>query len=246
MEELEVLLEKIRALRMDLSAEMQNPLGHHETRTVTRARMKDGGKVPSYHRDGYDPSDVIIEEEEVEEFVVPKGEQKFVPDSKRRADAKAELQKICDSSEWYSARCHAGFGLGYGDRMREIIGSWIPELRELLNGDNQTRARTFIDITELACVINLPYEVIPDLVNILESTSWRENGDSISKKEARALLEKEYKHSHQWRAELLGKALHYSRSRVWAHNHPVTVTLAAGSAAIISWYVIDNYLIKTL
>ena len=52
------------------------------------------------------------------------------PDIKKREDARAQLQRVYDSSEWYSGRYEAGKGLDIDEKVLEDKSmGWIEELR---------------------------------------------------------------------------------------------------------------------
>ncbi|MEW6621171.1 MAG: hypothetical protein AB1422_17870 [bacterium] len=117
MEPLEIILKKIEDLERDLSAEIvvQEESGHWEWRTDL--------KGPKYDEDFYEGEVWIIDRPRITE-----------PDTQRRETAKAELQKIRESSEWIAARYEARATLsGWGYvRIDDEVDLWFDELRKRL------------------------------------------------------------------------------------------------------------------
>ncbi len=146
-------LKEVEKVRMDLVATKENPNGHWETYQKPHHTMSDGGKIPSYHRDGYDPDDVVTTYTTERKFIVPKDEQEQVIDKEKRQAAKEKLKQIYESTVWYSVKYQAGLGLRKDDMP---LDAWISELNaDLYQGKKETnqnqdsRLDTLVDACKL-------------------------------------------------------------------------------------------------
>jgi len=237
MEALETVLRKIEDLKKDLYAEIviQKEEGHREPYWSR--------PTGSYHRDG-DPG-----EPDTERWVVDKPKIAN-PDKQKREAARTELQKIYDSSEWYSARYAAGKGLGLNtNQLSSQVERWVVALdrQRYLTIVTQEERSHFEshDVTEIVCdgystgsryetrvesecIIDQPKIEKPDI-------ETRKNADS----DLTALLKmlnystkrELYEHPDPYVRKIAATALGYSNLRVWAHEHPVTATVT-GIAAV--------------
>ena len=122
MESLEAELGKVSSLERDLSAEVivSPEEGHFEHRVYR--------KLTKEERDArYDLSDAF---EDV--WIIDKPEER-APDIQRRQSARAKLQQVYDSSEWYSARYVAGKVLNKEEEVSKLFPSWLQKLEEGLS-----------------------------------------------------------------------------------------------------------------
>ena len=121
MEPLEVVLRKVEDLRSDLSAEIvhQEEEGHYE---AVDPRY---GYNQEFARRGLKKERWVLDKARIAE-----------PDTKKREVAKVELQKVYDSSEWYSARYTAGVALKVNtEELDEQIRSWLRDLERKLEAE---------------------------------------------------------------------------------------------------------------
>ncbi len=115
MESLETELRRIAELRGDLSASLiiQEERGHDEV-----IPGSDRGSGPCSFDKVWDYQ-YVVDQPEITE-----------PDTAKRESARALLQDIYDSSEWYSARYAAGWALGKD--LNDQFELWIETLKERL------------------------------------------------------------------------------------------------------------------
>jgi len=195
MEPLEVVLRKIEDLRIDLSAVIviQEEEGHSGTVQKKRARIT--------YAD-VDPWDVEYEEG----WIIDKPAVKE-PDMKKRQVARQALQKVYDSSNWYSACYSAGIALEFPDgkyyrgrsKVDSEVESWFNELNNQI-GSQEPETR---------------FKAIKDSIYLHRIRQT--NGFPIRLLEQ--LLKKAYKGSaNKTMTEEIGKELDYSPLRVWFHN----------------------------
>ena len=109
MERLEDVLSHVESLKDDLTANIQDEKGRWEEVITGGSR---GGNC-------YSGEDVY--------FI----NQEAIPNTEKREAARKELQKLYDSSEWYSARYNAGKSLELD--VDSQLESWIDNLRKNLH-----------------------------------------------------------------------------------------------------------------
>ena len=178
MDTLEVILKKIDTLKRDLPEEFveQEETGH--TARVT-------------HTDGYTETSGggYWNDYETEEWVVDQPRIAHANPPEKREAARAELQRLYDSSDWYGIRYAAGMILGMN--IKNQFELWTETLK---------KQRGLSDIT--------------------------------ARKKANQDLKHMYKKLDDVNHRLIaGKALGYSNSRIWAHEHPIKAT-AMGIAIV--------------
>lgn len=156
MEQLEAVLNKIKNLKNDLSANLKEEEGHFHT--VVGGMAARGCHVSGYDKQNY----------EEEEWVVDKS---AVPDTNKRELARKQLQQIYESSDWYSARYYSGLIIWEYDEVNKLerrlnepdisvitqrlrlepnkqIEPWIREIEKRINNSDEKTAIEAIDDTK--------------------------------------------------------------------------------------------------
>lgn len=232
MESLEIALEKIEELRRDLSAVIvvKAEEGHYESSSGACIHKHYGGG-DSY---GY----WFSCECEADRWIVDKP-RILKPDTEKREARKSQLQQIYDLSERYSARYVAGRNLGKSNaKLDSQIDSWIVGLNERINatitvmkdvevegsrGERRGSRGSYYNSGS-------SYEYIPGY----EQQPFIEPNEDVridAVRDAEKLLKlsrnqkiKELLNESYWRNELnevrkeAGKALGYSKPRIWVHE----------------------------
>jgi len=149
---------------------------------------------------------------------------------------KEELEEIYAGSEWYSARYAAGKALGKIES-NGVITTWLEELTNemsaTLRGRWDYRTRLVGPDEEIFIITDKGNDIKPN--NKLRD-------------KARTDLKFLYNNlPNKYHRERAGAILGYSRFRIWAHEHPVTATLAGSAATTMVFgliYTAAEYLAK--
>lgn len=227
---LEDVLRKVEDLRRDLSAEIvvKEEEGHFEDR-------EDRGGPGDEGRNLYS-SDLIPV------WIVDHPKIAH-PDIKKREAAKLQLQQIYDSSEWYSVKYIISHSVGnyrHGMFVTELpfptnLDIWTQDMRQRMNEPQKHQAYK-LDILKDAGVLLIE----------LRKLTWLSRCDDEQK------LMKFIKdcYASDPDKEIRTQAaryLNYPTIRIWAHEHPVSATMAgvaAAGAASGLGYILYQYFSK--
>jgi len=163
---------------------------------------------------------------------------KYAPDTKKREEARIQLNKIYDSSEWYSARYLAGITLRvYLEHLNEQITQWLTEIS---NGTNsKVTVMREVDVggdyqevygkggyynggsscEYVPCMEPRPFEEPDEDKRIRSVTDARKLFELSRSAAVKDLLKGIYKKNDvQAVRTSAGQALGYSSLRIWAHE----------------------------
>jgi len=241
MKTLEETLGRVENLRRDLSAEivLQEEKSHDEKWVRYTSKVEISREdVRNLYNTG--SGDIVIYNQEMvwvgplekEPAKRPKGlreefNRKIIDqpgikkqDTKKRADARAELLHVYEVCEWYSVRYLAGICLGSPEKFNNDIESWTEELEKGILSVSE-KIRGYQELEKMKKETLVPdYRYVPDEAKRISSAQDLARLFQFSRNEkAKQLLIDSYKSNEvsEVRVEA-GRALGYSRFRIWFHE----------------------------
>jgi len=214
MESLEETLKHVESLRRDLTANLKEESGHWESPPLP---YNVGEEVYTQGGGYYGGSSPFTSEEAEEFFEYNKYwvvDQPVEHDTQKRETAKKGLQQVNDSCEWYSGRYEAARALKKDNNdLSKDIDEWLKKLGEnmkaVIRGEWETNVRRrSVDFDEYS----EPY-FVPDING--QETILDNHIISL------AICDLDYLYDNLFdkkQREQAGKALGYSRLRIWFHE----------------------------